>query len=188
MSQIARCPWAGEDPVYVDYHDTEWGVPNCDERHLFEMLVLEGFQAGLSWLTILKKRNGFRRAFDNFDPEVLARYDRAKINALLNTPAIVRNRMKIEAAVCNARAVLAVREACGSFSDYVWKFVDGRPLRNAWTAVDQIPAYSACSQAMSGELKRMGFRFIGPTVCYAFMQAVGMVNDHIVGCFRYDQL
>jgi DNA-3-methyladenine glycosylase I len=181
----ARCPWAGSDPLYIDYHDREWGVPLHDERRLFEMLVLEGAQAGLSWITILRKRDHYRTAFDGFDPATVARYSKARVERLLRNPGIVRNRLKVEAAVTNARAFLAVQEACGSFDTYVWRFVGGTPLINSWTSMRQIPARTPESDAMSRDLRQRGFTFVGPTICYAHMQATGMVNDHLVSCFRY---
>ncbi len=183
-----RCPWAGNDPVYIAYHDTEWGVPVHDDRTLFEFLVLEGAQAGLSWLTILKKRENYRRVFHRFDPEKVARYGKPEIERLLADPGIVRNRKKIEAAVKNARAFLRVCEEFGSFDSYMWRFVGGRTIQNRWQADEQIPAQTDQSRAMSRDLKRRGFAFVGPTICYAHMQAVGMVNDHLVGCFRHREL
>lgn len=183
-----RCGWCGDDPLYIQYHDEEWGVPQHDDRRLFEMLILEGAQAGLSWLTILRKRPHYRRAFDNFDPERIARYDDARIAALLADPGIVRNRLKVTAAVANARAWLAVREAFGTFDAYIWRFVGGQPRVNAWRTLSEIPAATAESRAMSQDLLKRGFRFVGPTICYAFMQAVGMVNDHLVDCFRYSEV
>jgi DNA-3-methyladenine glycosylase I len=185
---MSRCAWCGSDPLYVAYHDEEWGVPVHDERRLFELLLLEGAQTGLSWLTILRKRESYRAAFDGFDATRIARYDERKIAALLADPGIVRNRLKVAAAVVNARAFLAVQEQFGSFDAYVWRFVDGRPLRNAWASLDHVPAKSAQSDAMSKDLAKRGFKFVGSTICYAFMQAVGMVNDHTTGCFRYGQL
>jgi DNA-3-methyladenine glycosylase I len=182
-----RCPWCGDDPLYVEYHDREWGVPARDDAHLFEMLVLEGAQAGLSWLTILRKRENYRRAFDGFDPERMARYGEARVRSLLADAGIVRNRLKIAAAVDNARAFLAVREAHGSFARLVWSFVDGAPRINAWRSLSELPASTPESDRMSRELKRLGFRFVGSTICYAFMQSVGLVNDHLVDCFRYRQ-
>jgi DNA-3-methyladenine glycosylase I len=179
---VRRCDWVPEaDPLYVVYHDEEWGVPSHDERHLFEMLILEGAQAGLSWSTILRKREGYRRAFAGFDPEQVARFDGQAFERLMADAGIVRNRAKIEAAIGNARATLEV----GSLDDLLWSFVDGRPLQNSWKTLGEIPAETAESKAMSKELKRRGFRFVGPTICYAFMQAVGLVNDHTVDCFRY---
>lgn len=186
MSQ--RCAWCGTDPLYVAYHDAEWGMPNHDDRHLFEMLVLEGAQAGLSWITILKKRAHYRRVFDDFDAECVARYTEEDVARLLADPGIVRNRLKIEAAIANARATLAARERFGSLDALLWRFVDGVPQDGAREALADVPAETAESKAMSRELKRMGFRFVGPTVCYAFMQAVGMVNDHVVDCFRHGEI
>src|SRR5690606_28065160 len=182
---MQRCAWVTNDPDYIAYHDREWGVPVFDDRLLFEFLVLEGAQAGLSWLTILKKRAAFRRAFAGFDPEKVAAFDDARIAALLSDPGIVRNRLKIEGAVQNARAFLKVKEEFGSFAAYIWRFVDGAPRQNAWRRQEDVPAQTPESQAMSRDLYRRGFRFVGPTICYAFMQAVGMVNDHIVTCFRH---
>ncbi|MDI3512921.1 MAG: DNA-3-methyladenine glycosylase [Rhodocyclaceae bacterium] len=183
-----RCAWCGADPLYVAYHDTEWGVPNHDDRHLFEMLVLEGAQAGLSWITILRKRENYRRAFDGFDAERVARYTDEDVARLLADPGIVRNRLKVEAAIANARATLAVRERFGSLDALLWTFVDGVPRDGARGTLADVPAETAESQAMSRELKRLGFRFVGPTVCYAFMQAVGMVNDHVADCFRHREI
>ena len=182
---IKRCAWAGTDPRYIRYHDEEWGVPVHDDQFLFEFLILEGAQAGLSWSTILNKREHYREAFDRFDPVVVATYDEAKIESLLQDPGIVRNRRKVEAAITNARAVLAVKEEFGSFDRYIWRFVGGRTIQNAWTSIEEIPTQTPESIAMSKDLKRRGFKFVGPTICYAFMQAVGMVNDHTVDCFRY---
>ena len=185
MATRTRCPWGDTHPLYIAYHDTEWGVPQHDDTRLFEMLLLEGAQAGLSWLTILKKREGYRRAFSQFDPRKIARYDARKIARLLANDQIIRNRLKVNAAVTNARAFLAVQEAFGSFDRYIWQFVDGRPLRNAWTTLSHVPARTKESDALSADLKRRGFTFVGSTICYAHMQATGMVNDHLVGCFRY---
>jgi DNA-3-methyladenine glycosylase I len=182
-----RCAWAESGPLEVEYHDREWGVPSRDDRHLFEMLILEGAQAGLSWSTILRKRDNYRKAFAGFDPARVARFDGRRRAALMRDPGIVRNRLKIEAAVVNARAALAVQEEFGSLAAYLWQFVDGRPIRNAWTRMGQVPAETAESRAMSRALLRRGFRFVGPTICYAFMQATGMVNDHITTCFRYSR-
>ncbi|HYN20697.1 MAG TPA: DNA-3-methyladenine glycosylase I [Thermoanaerobaculia bacterium] len=184
MKTPIRCGWAGDDPLYVAYHDEEWGVPVHDERKLFEMLILEGAQAGLSWITILRRREGYRRAFDAFDPGKIARYDGRKKARLLVDEGIIRNRAKIEAAVLNARAFLEVQEA-GGFDPFLWQFVGGTPKRNRRQELKEIPPETPESKAMSKELKRRGFRFVGPTICYAFMQAVGMVNDHLTGCFRY---
>jgi DNA-3-methyladenine glycosylase I len=181
-----RCAWAPLDqPAYLTYHDEEWGVPSHDDRHLFEMLVLEGAQAGLSWSTILNKREGYRRAFAGFDAAKVARFTPAEVERLMLDPSIVRNRMKIASAVTNARAVLAVQREFGSLDAYLWSFVGGRPIVNAWRAMGEIPAETEGSGAMSSDLKRRGFAFVGPTVCYAFMQAAGLVNDHVVDCFRY---
>ena len=183
-----RCAWAARDPLLMAYHDQEWGVPVHDERALFEFLVLEGAQAGLSWSTILKKRPAYRAAFDHFDPDKVARYGEAKIAALLGNAGIVRNRLKIRAAVQNARALLAVQNESGSFDRYVWQFVGGQPMQNGWRRMEHVPARTAESDAMSKDLVKRGFTFVGSTICYAFMQATGMVNDHVVGCFRYKQL
>ena len=183
-----RCEWAGTDPLYVAYHDEEWGVPVHDDRTLFEFLILEGAQAGLSWSTILKKRDGYRLAFDNFDPAKVAAYDDAKIAELLNNPGIVRNRLKVNAAVSNAKRFLEVQAEFGSFDAYIWGFVDGRVKQNAWEKLAKIPAETPESRAMSKDMKKRGFKFVGPTICYAFMQAVGMVNDHVIDCFRYQTL
>lgn len=183
-----RCAWAGSDPLYVAYHDEEWGVPVHDDRRLYEFLILEGAQAGLSWITILRKRNRYRDVFDGFDPAAVASYGELKIAQLLADPGIVRNRLKIESAVRNALAFMRVQEEFGSFADYIWRFVDGKPVRNAWKALAEVPAKTAESDAMSRDLAKRGFKFVGSTICYAFMQAVGMVNDHTVDCFRYREL
>jgi DNA-3-methyladenine glycosylase I len=172
----------------IAYHDAEWGVPVHDDRLLFEFLILEGAQAGLSWSTILNKRENYRKAFDGFDPPLVARFGEARIRILLQNPGIVRNRLKVAAAIGNAQTYLKVQEEYGSFDSYVWRFVDGQPVRNAWREMAQVPARSAASDAMSKDLVRRGFRFVGSTICYAFMQATGMVNDHLTGCFRYKQL
>jgi DNA-3-methyladenine glycosylase I len=185
MEGVTRCEWVPlGDPEYVAYHDEEWGVPSRDERHLFEMLTLEGAQAGLSWSTILRKRDGYRKAFGNFDAAKVARFKEHDVERLLADPGIVRNRLKVESAVNNARRVLEL----DSLSDYLWGFVDGEPLANRWKTIAEIPAETAESKAMSKDLKKRGFRFVGPTVCYAFMQACGLVNDHVVGCFRYREV
>jgi DNA-3-methyladenine glycosylase I len=184
---MERCGWAKGD-LYVAYHDAEWGVPAHDDRTLFEFLVLEGAQAGLSWITILKKRPAYRKAFDHFDPARVARYGARKVQALLADEGIVRNRLKIESAVDSARAFLAVQEEHGSFDRYVWGFVGGQPRQNAWKSLQEVPATTPEANALSKDLRRRGFRFVGPTVCYAFMQAVGLVNDHVVGCFRHAEL
>jgi DNA-3-methyladenine glycosylase I len=183
-----RCGWAGEDPLYVAYHDEEWGVPVHDDRRHFEFLILEGAQAGLSWITILRKREGYRKAFAGFDPERVARFRPARVEKLLQDPGIVRNRLKVESAVNNARAFLALQEELGSFDRFIWQFVDGKPRRNAWKSLAELPASTPESDAMSKELKRRGFKFVGSTICYAHMQAVGLVNDHLVDCFRYRQV
>jgi len=185
---VKRCAWAGDDPLYVAYHDREWGVPVHRDRKLFEMLVLEGAQAGLSWRTILHKRENYRRAFARWDFEAVARFDRRKIADLLRDEGIVRNRAKIESAVRNARALVDLRDELGTFDRFCWRFVDGRPKVNRWRSTKQLPASTDESVAMSRELKRRGMNFVGPTICYAFMQAVGMVNDHTVDCFRHREL
>jgi DNA-3-methyladenine glycosylase I len=185
---IERCPWAGTDPLYVAYHDTEWGVALHDDRALFEALLLDGAQAGLSWATILRKRENYRRAFDGFDPLKVARYDARKVRALMADAGIVRHLGKIESTVGNARAFLEVQSEFGTFDRYIWSFVGGRTKRNAWTSLRRIPAKTPESEAMSRDLIRRGFRFVGPVICYAFMQAVGMVNDHLVSCFRYNEV
>lgn len=183
----ARCPWPGTDPLYVAYHDEEWGVPEYDDRALFEKLLLDGFQAGLSWITILRKRDSFRAAFDGFEPERMARYDEAKCAALMADPGIVRNRAKIESAVRSARAYLDIGEKQG-FSAYLWDFMDGRPLQNSFRHLGEVPAETEISKKISKDLKARGFNFVGPTIVYAFMQAVGMVNDHLVGCYRHAEV
>jgi DNA-3-methyladenine glycosylase I len=182
-----RCAWANGGPLEIEYHDTEWGVPSRDDRHLFEMLILEGAQAGLSWSTILRKRENYRKAFAGFDPVKVARFDARRRAALMRDPGIVRNRLKIEATGANARQVLAVQEEHGSLAAYLWQFVDGKPIVNRWTTRDRVPAETAESRAMSKALLQRGFRFVGPTICYAFMQATGMVNDHVTTCFRYSK-
>jgi DNA-3-methyladenine glycosylase I len=183
-----RCPWAGNDPIYIKYHDNEWGVPLHDDRKLFEFLLLDGFQAGLSWITILKKRTNFRNALDHFDARKIAVYDNRKIEQLLANKGIIRNRLKIEAAVQNARSYLGVFEEFGSFDEYIWQFTGGKTIRNTWKTIGQVPAWTRESKAMSSDLQQRGFKFVGPTICYAFMQAAGMVNDHLVDCFRYHQV
>jgi DNA-3-methyladenine glycosylase I len=186
MRKKTRCSWAGAtDPLMIAYHDEEWGVPNHDDRHFFEMLTLEGAQAGLNWRTILYKRDGYRRAFDNFDARKVARYDGRRAQKLLADPGIVRNRLKVESTIDNARAFLAVQKEFGTFDAYIWSFVGGKPLVNAWKRLSAIPATTPESDAMSKDLKKRGFRFVGSTICYAFMQATGLVNDHAVDCFRY---
>ncbi|MBI4194012.1 MAG: DNA-3-methyladenine glycosylase I [Betaproteobacteria bacterium] len=183
-----RCPWAEVNELEIAYHDTEWGVPVHHDRKWFEFLILEGAQAGLSWDTILRKRENYRRAFARFDTAAGARFGRREFAALMKDPGIVRNRLKIESAIGNARAFLAVQEESGSFDRYIWRFVGGEPRRNRWMNVKQVPAFTPESDAMSKDLKRRGFRFVGGTICYAFMQATGMVNDHLAGCFRHSQL
>ncbi len=183
-----RCPWPGVDPLYRKYHDEEWGVPLHDDLKLFEFLVLEGMQAGLSWSTVLRKRENFRRLFAGFDPERVALFDSQRIELLLQDPSIIRNRRKVEGAVTNARAFLKVSEEFGSFDEYIWRFVDGRPLINRWESLSQLPATSPESILLSKDLVARGFKFVGPTICYAHMQATGMVNDHLVSCYRYREL
>jgi DNA-3-methyladenine glycosylase I len=188
MTNRHRCAWCGSDPLYVAYHDREWGVPLHDERALFEFLILEGAQAGLSWRTILNKRAGYRRAFDGFDAERVARYGEAEVARLLADPGIVRNRLKIAAAIGNARATLKVRDEFGGLDAYLWRFVDGRPIVNAWTDIAQVPARTPLSDAISKDMQKRGFKFVGSTIVYAHMQATGMVNDHTVDCFRHREL
>ncbi|HUU28184.1 MAG TPA: DNA-3-methyladenine glycosylase I [archaeon] len=183
-----RCSWVPDDPLYIDYHDREWGVPVHDDRKIFEMLTLESAQAGLSWITVLRKRENYRAAFDNFDPAKVALYDEARLRLLLVDPGLIRNRLKIKAAIGNARAFLTVQEEFGSFDSYVWRFTGGRPKINSWKTVSQIPASTAESDALSKDLKARGFRFVGSTIVYSHMQATGMVNDHTVDCFRYREL
>ncbi len=184
---MRRCEWAKSD-IYIDYHDREWGVPIHDDRELFEFLILEGMQAGLSWETILKKRDNYRSAFDNFDAVAIASYKQSKVRQLLANPGIIRNRLKIDAAILNARLFLAVQEEFDSFDAYVWEFVGGRPIQNKWKSSNEVPALTKEAEALSKDLRRRGFKFVGPTICYAFMQAVGMVNDHLVSCFRHKEL
>ena len=185
---VTRCNWAGTDPLYVAYHDLEWGVPVHEDRLLFEFLILEGAQAGLSWSMILKKRQNYRDAFDGFDPTLIARYDESRVENLLGDAGIVRNRRKIEATIGNARAFLEVQHEFGSFDAFIWGFSEGKPIQNTWRSLAEIPANTALSDRMSKELLRRGFKFVGTTICYAYMQAVGMVNDHTIDCFRYSQL
>ncbi|ABQ27673.1 DNA-3-methyladenine glycosylase I [Geotalea uraniireducens] len=188
VATVNRCAWVGSDLLYREYHDQEWGVPVHDDRLLFEFLTLEGAQAGLSWITILRKRDAYRAAFAGFDPELVARFDQARVAELLTNAGIVRNRLKVESAITNARVFLKVQEEYGSFDAYMWRFVDGRPIRNAWRSIKEVPASTQVSDAMSRDLKKRGFRFVGTTICYAHMQAVGMVNDHTVDCFRWQEL
>ena len=187
-SPLSRCSWSEGDPLYIDYHDNEWGLPLRDDQKLFEMLILEGAQAGLSWITVLRKRESYREAFDRFDVEKIASYDQAKIVELLNNPGIIRNKLKVNATVSNAQAYLNVQEEFSSFDNYIWQFVGGEPIVNRWTSMSEIPAETPESQAMSKDLKARGFKFVGPTICYALMQATGMVNDHVVSCFRYKEV
>lgn len=183
MDEKTRCPWPGDIPVYVEYHDHEWGRPVHDDRKLFEMLILEGMQAGLSWITVLKKREAYRRAFDGFDPEKIARYDEAKIQELMADPGIIRNRLKIRAAVTNAKAFLEAVRKHGSFDRMIWAYVDNTPIVGHWSRLEEVPATTPLSDRISGDLKKMGFKFVGSTIVYSFMQAVGMVNDHLSCCF-----
>ena len=185
---MKKCTWALSSPAEERYHDHEWGVPVSDDRLLFELLILEGAQAGLSWSTVLNKRDGYRKAFDNFDAEKIARYDDKKINGLLANPDIIRNKLKINATVINAQAFLNVQQAFGSFDDYIWLFVDGRPLHNAWKNAADIPVSTRMSELMGKDLKKRGFKFVGSTICYAYMQATGMVNDHTVDCYRHAEI
>lgn len=186
MSELKkRCAWVTNDSIYIHYHDNEWGVPIYDDRLLFEFLILEGAQAGLNWLTILKRRDNYRLYFDNFDAKKIAQYDEKKYQALLNNVGIIRNRLKIQSVISNAQAYLAIKKEYSSFSNYIWQFVDGKPVRNHWKKHTDIPTTTAQSDAMSTDLKKRGFKFIGSTICYAYMQAVGMVNDHLVDCFKY---
>jgi DNA-3-methyladenine glycosylase I len=183
-----RCPWVNNDPLMIQYHDNEWGVPVHNSRLLFEFLVLEGAQAGLSWSTILKKRENYRAAFNNFEPEIVAAYNDQKIEELRGNSGIVRNRLKIRAAVANANALLEIQNDFGSFDSYIWKFVGGKPIQNEWKNMAEIPSSTPESEKMSFDLKKRGFKFVGPTICYAFMQAVGMVNDHTINCFRHSEI
>lgn len=185
---LSRCTWCGDDPLYVEYHDKEWGVPCHDDQKLSEMLILEGAQAGLSWITVLRKREHYRLAFDGFDTEKIASYDEKKIESLLQNPGIIRNRLKIRAAVTNAQAFLRVQKEFGTFDQYIWQFVGGKPIVNSFKTLSEIPAKTNVFDAMSKDLLKRGFKFVGSTICYAHMQATGMVNDHIMSCFRYDQV
>lgn len=188
MDERTRCAWCGDDAAYVAYHDGEWGVPLYEDRRLFEMLILEGVQAGLSWLTVLKKRNNYRQLFDNFEAAKIARYSTRRIESLLGDKRIIRNRLKVESTVQNAQAFLAVQSQYGNFKDYIWRFVDGRPITNHWRRIDDVPVNTPASDAMSRDLKKRGFKFVGTTICYAYMQAVGMVNDHTTDCFRHVEI
>ena len=183
-----RCAWCSDDPLYVSYHDTEWGVPVHDDRRLFEFLVLEGAQAGLSWLTVLKKRENYRKAFDNFEIARVAKYGHQDIDRLLLDPGIIRNRLKIASAIQNAQGVLAIQEEYGTFDAYLWGYVNGSPIQNSWTSMAELPSKSEESDLMSKDLKKRGFNFVGSTICYSLMQAVGMVNDHLVDCYRYTEI
>ncbi|MBU3874872.1 DNA-3-methyladenine glycosylase I [Faecalicatena sp. AGMB00832] len=187
MDKKKRCPWPGDTPIYIDYHDNEWGRPTHDDRELFEMLVLESMQAGLSWITVLKKREAFREAFDGFDPEKVALYDDEKIEELMNNEKIIRNRRKITAAVNNAKLFLKVQEEYGSFDKFIWKYVDNTPITGHWEKIEDMPASTPLSDRISKDLKKMGFQFLGTTIIYSFMQSVGMVNDHIKECFVYQE-
>jgi DNA-3-methyladenine glycosylase I len=185
IKKKSRCVWVNDDPLYVDYHDQEWGEPLYDDQRLFEFLILEGAQAGLSWITILRKRENYREAFDNFNAEKIARYSNKKIIQLLDNPGIIRNKLKIESAINNAQHYLKILEMHGSFSDYIWQFVNGEPIINSWKNSAQVPSKTPVAEKMSKQLQKQGFKFVGPTICYAFMQAVGMVNDHTSDCFKY---
>lgn len=184
----ARCAWVTDDPIYIHYHDNEWGVPIYDDRLLFEFLILEGAQAGLNWLTILKRRENYRLAFDNFDAEKIANYDENKYNELLVNSGVIRNRLKIQSTITNARSYLMIRQEFSSFSEYIWRFVDGKPIHNNWKSHKQVPTNTVLSDCMSNDLKKRGFKFVGSTICYAYMQAVGMVNDHLIDCYRYNDV
>jgi len=188
MAQTKRCDWCGSDPVYVQYHDEEWGVPVHDDRKLFEFLILEGAQAGLSWITILKRREGYRKAYAHFDVEKVARFSEKKIEKMLGDPGIIRNKLKVRSSVGNARAFIDIQEEFGSFDTYSWQFVDGEPIVNKWKKMSQIPVTTVESDAFSKDLKKRGFKFVGSTIMYAHMQALGMVNDHLLSCFRYKEL
>jgi DNA-3-methyladenine glycosylase I len=188
MKDIKRCEWCGSDPLYVAYHDEEWGVPVHEDRRLFEMLTLEGAQAGLSWLTILRKREGYRRAFHKFDFEKIVSFSSSDVKRLLSDSGIVRNRLKIESVIKNAQGVIAIKEELGTLDAFLWQYVDGFPKNNTWRSMEDIPAHTEQSDSMSKDLKRRGFSFVGSTICYAFMQAVGMVNDHTIDCFRYKDI
>jgi len=188
MTNTSRCKWSEKDPLYIQYHDTEWGVPLHDEQQLFEFLMLETFQAGLSWITILRKRENFRQAFDNFDYKKIAQYKERKIQALLQDKGIIRNKLKVRAAVSNAQAFLKVQKEFGSFDNYVWAFVNGKPAQNKWRSVKELPGKTELSDQLSKELKKRGFKFVGSTIVYAYMQATGMVNDHTVNCFRHKEV
>lgn len=183
-----RCGWCGNDPLYIEYHDTEWGVPLYDDAKLFEFLILETFQAGLSWITVLRKRENFREAFDNFNYKIIANYNEAKFNELIQNAGIIRNKLKIKATISNARAFMEIQNEFGSFSNYIWKFIENEPLKNEWNSLSELPAKTELSDIISKDLKKRGFKFVGSTVIYAHMQATGMVNDHLVDCFRYNEV
>jgi DNA-3-methyladenine glycosylase I len=185
---LHRCPWPGADPLYQAYHDQEWGVPVHTDKKLFEFIILEGVQAGLSWITVLRKRENYRVAFDNFDWNKIAAYDAAKLETLLQNPGIVRNRLKVKAAVTNAKAFINVRAEFGTFNKYIWGFVEGKPIQNQWTVMKEVPAVTAVAERISKDMKKRGFTFVGPTIIYAHMQATGMVNDHLTSCFRHKEL
>jgi DNA-3-methyladenine glycosylase I len=188
MAPLSRCGWHGDDPLYIDYHDTEWGLPTHDDARLFEMLLLEGAQAGLSWITILRKRESYRAAFDNFDPHKITTYGDAKIAELLANPGIIRNKLKVAAFISNAQRFLEVQAEFGTFSQYLWAFVDGQPMTNQFKTLREVPPETDISRAMSKDLKARGFKFVGPTICYAYMQSVGLVNDHLITCFRHAEV
>lgn len=185
---VTRCEWPGDDPLYIAYHDEEWGRPVHDERELFELLILEGAQAGLSWITVLRKRENYRTAFDNFDPRKVAAYQQTKIEELLGNPGIIRNRLKVNAAVNNAKVFIEIQEEFGSFDAYLWGFVEGKPIVNGWESLSEIPASTPLSETISKDMKKRGLKFVGPTIVYAYMQSVGMVNDHLTSCFCYQEL
>lgn len=185
---VIRCSWCGEDPIYIKYHDEEWGVPEHDDRKLFEMLILEGAQAGLSWITVLKKRENYQKSFDDFDVVKVSKYSEKKIAKLLENPGIIRNKLKVNAAVINAKAFLEIQQEFGSFDKYIWQFVNHKPIINKFKSLKDLPAKTEISDEMSKDLKKRGFKFVGSTICYAFMQATGMVNDHVTNCYRYNEL
>lgn len=188
QKEIKRCQWVTEDPLYIDYHDNEWGVPVHDDERLFEFLILEGCQAGLSWITILKKRENYREAFNHFDAEAISRFNDTKIEKLLLNPGLIRNRLKMSAIIQNAKAYLKMKDEYNTFAEYIWAFVDGKPILNQWNNQNQVPTQTAVSDRMAKDLKKRGFKFVGTTICYAYMQAVGMVNDHLTTCFRHHHL
>jgi len=186
--KVIRCEWCGDDPIYIKYHDEEWGTPEHNDKKLFEMLLLEGAQAGLSWITVLKKRVNYRKAFSNFNPNRIARYDEEKVKELLNNPGIIRNKLKVNAFIVNAQCFLNVKKEFGTFDNYIWQFVGHKPIVNKYKSLKELPAFTEESEKMSKDLKKRGFKFVGPTICYAYMQACGMVNDHIMSCYRYKQV